>query len=922
MKFTDSPNGSQPAFDQEGLLHGITNRIRQSLELQEILSATVAEVRSFLGTDRVKVYRFDPDGSGEVIAESIFEERLPSLLGQHFPADDIPKEIRQIYLHEGHRTIVDLASGRLGISPLPSTETGKSRKNETIRYRAVDSCHIEYLSAMGVKSSLVVPIIYRDPREGTPLPRLWGLLVSHHSQPRTILKRELKVVQMIADQVAIAIAQSSLLSQTQAEQHREAAVNRITTLLHTLPRMQLPEALAETVAILQGVGGRIYIDLDSQLYTLGDQPTLNHGSEIEIIEQHPIWQKCVAQCPIGNIWAITDLYKEPLLRVLATAFRSTQIRGILVIPLYYRQDFIGVLTVFRNEFDTETLWAGRLDLDTRQRRPQLSFETWREQRKGQARPWEPEDISLAQTLANHFSMAIQQQQMYQQVRRLNTNLEHQVKERTTQLQRSLELARVLKQVSDQIRSTLDFNTVLQTIVREVRKLLNTDRVVVYQIFDDNEGKVIFEDVGGEWRSVLGIETPMGCFPDEYSRLYLRGRVRAINNALAADLNACHREFLQSMQVQANLIVPINMGTTLWGLLIAHECRAPRNWQDVEIDLLQQLADQLAIAIQQAQLYEQSRAAEAKAKAQAAQLEKTLYELQQAQTQLIQTEKMSSLGQLLAGVAHEINNPVNFIYGNLSHANNYTQDLLELVRLYQWHYPNPNSEILDQTDAIDLNFLAADLPKIMASMKVGAERIRSLVLSLRNFSRLDQMKMKPVDLHEGLENTLLILQHRFKANANFPGIKLIKNYGELPAVECFSGQINQVFMNVISNAVDALEEHFSFLTREQGLGREWSPQSPTAVPINPLLSPVIIITTAISSNQSKVLIRIADNGPGMTEAVKKHIFDPFFTTKPVGKGTGLGLAISYQIVVDKHNGAMRCVSEPGQGTEFLIEIPIK
>jgi signal transduction histidine kinase len=266
---------------------------------------------------------------------------------------------------------------------------------------------------------------------------------------------------------------------------------------------------------------------------------------------------------------------------------------------------------------------------------------------------------------------------------------------------------------------------------------------------------------------------------------------------------------------------------------------------------------------------------------------------------------------VAGVAHEINNPVNFIYGNLSHASEYTKNLLELLRLYQLHYPDPDNEIYTKAEEIDLDFLADDLPKIMASMKVGADRIRSLVLSLRNFSRIDQAKMKAVDLHEGLESTLLILQHRLKANANFPAIQLVKDYGDLPLVECYAGQINQVFMNILSNGIDALLEQ-----RSKGLVEACSS------PALSLPAPCILISTRVSADNSNAIIQIADNGPGMTEAVQNRIFDPFFTTKPVGKGTGLGLAISYQIVVSKHGGVMKCISQPGQGTEFWIQIPLK
>ncbi len=235
MAYPNSANSSPSAFQQEGLLHRITNQIRRSLELQEILTATVAEVRLFLATDRVMVYQFDTDGSGKVVAESIHEQVLPSLLGLHFPADDIPPQAREMFLSVRQRSIVDVAGGKIGLSPLYSLETGKPLETESINYRQVDPCHIQYLTAMGVKSSLVVPILHQDPNGQSAKPELWGLLVSHHSQSRTILQRELKILQQVADQVAIAIAQSNLLSETRAKQEREATINRVTTLLHKLP---------------------------------------------------------------------------------------------------------------------------------------------------------------------------------------------------------------------------------------------------------------------------------------------------------------------------------------------------------------------------------------------------------------------------------------------------------------------------------------------------------------------------------------------------------------------------------------------------------------------------------------------------------------------------------------------------------------
>ena len=288
-----------------------------------------------------------------------------------------------------------------------------------------------------------------------------------------------------------------------------------------------------------------------------------------------------------------------------------------------------------------------------------------------------------------------------------------------------------------------------------------------------------------------------------------------------------------------------------------------------------------------------------------QLQQTLQELQHAQVQLIQTEKMSSLGQLVAGVAHEINNPVNFIYGNLMHVREYSQDLLNLIKLYQQQIFNYNPELNSFLDEIDLEFIIDDLPKVLSSMAVGTDRIREIVLTLRNFSRLDEAEMKPVDIHEGIDSTLLILQYRLKAKHKQREIAIIKDYGDLPLVECYAGGLNQVFMNILSNAIDALYEWEEECLKEEAKKH---------------LSSIIVHTQV--KNEECVIISIKDNGPGIPEEVKAKLFDPFFTTKPIGKGTGLGLSISYQIIVDKHKGKIECISAPGKGTEFLIEIPIR
>lgn len=311
-----------------------------------------------------------------------------------------------------------------------------------------------------------------------------------------------------------------------------------------------------------------------------------------------------------------------------------------------------------------------------------------------------------------------------------------------------------------------------------------------------------------------------------------------------------------------------------------------------------------------QLAEQKMQLEQRVAERTAELSNALHELQQSQLQLVQSEKMSTLGQLVAGVAHEINNPVGFLTGNLSHLSEYTSDLINHLQLYGNHYPNPVLEIATNAKAIYLDDLFKDLPEIISSMNVGIERISNISTSLRNFSRSDTSTKGAFDIYEGIDSTLLILKHRLKANGKRPEIEVIKKYVELPLVECYAGQLNQVFMNLISNAIDALEEVIGNGSSTKGDRQETT---------NSLL-PKIYINTEVFNDW--VQISIKDNGPGMSPEVKEQVFNQFFTTKSVGKGTGLGLSISRQIVEDKHQGKLRCISALGQGTEFIIEIPIK
>jgi PAS domain S-box-containing protein len=501
---------------------------------------------------------------------------------------------------------------------------------------------------------------------------------------------------------------------------------------------------------------------------------------------------------------------------------------------------------------------------------------------------------------------------------------------------------LLCQLANHIRNVCDLDAILNMAVKEVQSLLDVDSCHFLWCFSEPNRPSL--SVTHE-ACKLGSPSFLGeCLPPDLEPLAETIRQQKIlridDLRQALDLESPIQSLLRSWGVTCGLLLPLQTHNGQLGAIVCIDYNKTRQWSDAEVELLQAIVDQLAIAIEQAELFASTRAAALAAQTQAHHLELALQDLQQTEAWLIQSEKMSGLGQMVAGVAHEINNPVSFITGNLSHAANYIQDLLDLIHYYRQYYPSPIPKIQEFIEEIDLDFLIEDLPKILSSMKMGADRIHEIVLSLKNFSRLDDSQMKPTFIHEGIDSTLLILHNRLKPQGHFPGIKVIKEYGNLPPVECYAGQLNQVFMNIISNAIDALESYKEGERNPASTPNRTSPPTPEAdkqgsgeialphpetnhpssSPSQSVSLPTIWIHTEMAE-PNQVRIRIRDNGPGMNPNVVSRLFDPFFTTKPVGKGTGLGLSISYQIVVKKHKGSLQCSSEPGQGAEFVIQIPI-
>lgn len=855
--------------EQQKALSGVIARIRESLDIDVIFKITVTEVRQLLKSDRVSVFRFYPElaWEGEFIYEDAgaeWDSALAAKLRDHCFSEDFAGLYQQ----------------------------GRIKAIADIYQVNASDCYIQILERFQVRANITAPLI-----KGKDL---WGLLCIHQcSSPRQWEASEIEFVQLIAEHLGVALQQADYLEQVklQSAQLAQAKARE--------KAAQWQKTIAITIEKI-----RQSLDLENIFHTTtGELRQLLNADRVAIYRFNPDWSgefvfesvaegwnslmeqqlqrpellenvsecsaKDLAKPPVADTYlqdteggsfgrcevyrVCNDIYSAGFSDCYIKILEIYQARAYVIIAIYHGQNLWGLLAVYHN--------AG-------------------------SRDWQKDEVYFLTQVSTQLGVALQQAESLKQVQ-----------VQAQKLAKAAQREKALAATVDKIRQSLDIATIFATSTEEVRRLLEVDRVTIYRFQADWSGEFVAESLTPGWTPVKEIVPAMSTMgvaaADDYSQEtqggdFSSGKTFVIKDIYSSDYSIPDIALLELMEARAYIIVPIFQGEKLWGLLAAYQNIKPRDWQEDEVDLLMQIGTQLGVGLQQAELLEQTQR-------QKQEIIQTLKELQYTQSQLIQSEKMAGLGQLVAGVAHEINNPISFIYGNMSYVTEHTENLFKLLHLYQKQYPKLTGEIQKQAAALDLDFIADDLPKIMTSMKMGAERISQLVLSLRIFSRLDETGIKPTDLHEGIDSTLLILQHRLQSQTNSFAIEVVKQYGELPPVVCYAAQMNQVFMNVLNNAIDALEK--------------------SATNGKIIDNPKIWIRTAVTQ-ENTILIWIADNGCGVPEIVQSRIFEPFFTTKQPGQGIGLGLSISYQIVVEKHGGNIKCVSEPGKGCEFWIEIPMK
>ncbi|AFY57479.1 histidine kinase with GAF domain [Rivularia sp. PCC 7116] len=969
------------AAQRDKVIAQIVNKIRTPVEIDTIFQTATKDIRELIQAERVAIFRFNSDWSGNFVAES-FTEGWNSLVG-------VQPTINDTYLQE--------------------TQGGRYVSGETFTvndiYQAqLSDCHIALLEQFQAKSFATAPIHQGD--------RLWGIIAAYqNSAPRIWLEDEVEIITQIGMQIGVALRHYELLFKARNQAKQQKTLTRVITRIRE--SLDLDTIFQTTVTEVQQMlkADRVAVfQFDAQKDWEGEFVWESVAPQWDSVVAARVYDrtfgdKFAVHYQKGRVQAVADIYAEGLSDCHQQILGQFQVRANLVVPLLkgeelwgllcvhqcsnsrnWEQEEIeftrqiadnlgvalkhnktlleaqyqaeqqkaltGVITRIRESLDLDKIfkttvtevrqllkvdrvgvfhfnsandWEGEFIYEDvadgwnsaiankvydhcfsenfaplyQQGRVNAIADIYQQESKdcyikileqfqvranvvapllkegelwgllcihqcSNARNWESSEIEFIAQLAEQLGIALKQDLYVKQVQTQAVQLAE-----ANEREKAMERQKFLAATVDKIRQSLDIKTIFKTTTQAVRELLEVERVAIYRFNSDWRGKFVADSFKDDWKPVIN------------TQLIIQPTFSSDDD----DDNLPRNE----------TFVPISQGEKLWGLLVAYQNSQPRYWKDEEVNLLAQVGTQLGIAIQQAELLE-------KTKIQANEIAQALQELKQTQAQLIQGEKMAGLGQLMAGVAHEINNPVNFIFGNLTHVNGYIEDLLQVVNLHQQNYSNLPADIQSELEEFDLDFIISDLPKTLESMQVGAERIRQIVLSLRNFSRKDEADLKAVNIHEGLDSTLLILGHRLKSHGEYPGIGIIKNYGELPPVQCYPAQLNQVFMNILSNSIDALEQKSS------------SSEKKSEVAFN-----IKISTEAIND---QVIIKITDNGSGIPEEIQNNIFDPFFTTKEVGKGTGLGLPICYQIIVEKHRGQIQCSSQLEKGTQFLIELPIK
>ena len=669
---------------------------------------------------------------------------------------------------------------------------------------------------------------------------LWGLLCIHQCQaPRHWQLSEIEFIDQIAKHLGVALEQWSQVEQLKLQ---AAQLAHISSREQALEQQEL---LSQTI---NAIRDSLHIEEIFETTTKSIQ-SLFKTDRVVIYQFNADWSGQFVAESVADGWS--ELVDTQTIH--DTYLMET--RG----GLYAQQGTLAINDVYRTDHEAAHMTL----LEDSQAQAYMIVPIMEGNRlwgllaacqNSRPRHWETDEIDFLAQVSTQLGVALNQAEAVAQVR-----------EQAAALQKATERQRALTLTIDKIRQSLDIDVIFTTTTQEVRQLLEVDRVAIYRFNADWSGAFVADSIVDGWQPAIPNQTVI---QDVFSRPEQDGQLP-----------------------RNEVFVPISQGEKLWGLLMAYQTSKPRYWDDDEVGLLAQVGTQLGIALQQAELLD-------KTQQQTAKLNQTLETLKSTQARLVQGEKMAGLGQLAAGIAHEINNPVGFISSNLEPMQEYVTGLIELLLLYQQQYPAPEHHIQTKIDDIEVDFILEDLPKIMASMQMGATRIVDIVKSMQNFSRVDESAIKNVDIHQGIDSALLILKHRLKDCKQHPTINVVKSYGNLPFIECYASHLNQVFMNILVNAIDAFD----------------------GVKLANNKAPEIQISTQWKKDENLLLIAISDNGPGISEDVLANIFNPFFTTKPVGKGTGLGLSISYQIVTEMHQGKLSCQSSLSQGTTFYVEIP--